>query len=322
MGWFNSSGLLTKKSASLIAVGYKRKIKMDEDKNETKKSYMFNGKDFNNWKFRMEILLREHDAENFIIKTLEEHEEIIITNLDDQAARERKCKLKEDLRKKERKCYSLIVQRIANDYLEYVKDKANPKEAWLSLCAAFERKGVSNRMFLRRELLSLKMNDNENLDDHLLKFEKILRNLKSVGAKMEEEDIICQLLLSLPETFESVVTALETMKAEELTMEFVKGRLLDCDIKRKANGVRNVFPEHQKTNKFSEIHQDSAMVVGYKKKHITCYICGKSGHFQNDCPANVNKHPQNHCSCCKNRHHSANQAQQNEREDDEDDRIL
>lgn len=171
----------------------------EDDKNEIKKSYLFNGKDFNNWKFRIETLLREHDVENFITTALDEHEEIIITHLDDAATRRRKIKLKDDLRKKERKCFSLIVQRIGNDYLEYVKDKTNPKEAWQSLCAAFERKGVSNRMFLRRELLSLKMEEKDNLEIHLLKFNKILRNLKSVGANMEEEDVICQLLLTTPE---------------------------------------------------------------------------------------------------------------------------
>lgn len=294
---------------------------MDEDKNETKKSYMFNGKDFNNWKFRMEILLREHDAENFITKSLDEHEEIIITNLDNQATRQRKIKLKEDLRKKERKCYSLIVQRIANDYLEYVKDKANPKEAWSSLCAAFERKGVSNRMFLRRELLSLKMKETDNLENHLLKFEKILRELKSVGANMEEEDIICQLLLSLPDTYEPIVTALETMKAEELTMEFVKGRLLDCDIKRKTNVVRNEILEHQKPNKVNEFSHGQSVMAAFNKKHIICYICGKTGHFQNDCPDNINRRSRNNCENCKNRH-SAKLAQQVEYQDDDEVQIL
>lgn len=162
------------------------KMEMEDDKNEIKKLYLFNGKDFNNWKFRVETLLREHDVENFLIQTLDEHEAIIITNLDTAADRRRKANLRESLRKKERKCFSLIVQRIGNDYLEYVKDKANPKEAWQSLCDAFERKGVSNRMFLRRELSSLKMNENDSLENHLLKFDKIVRNLKAVGANIEE----------------------------------------------------------------------------------------------------------------------------------------
>src|SRR6202012_308579 len=91
--------------------------------------------------------------------------------------------------------------------------------------------------FLRRKLFSMKMGESESLEHHLLQFEKVLRDLKSVGAKMEEEDIVFQLLLSLPKSYEPIVTALETMKAEELTMEFVKGRLLDCDIKRKTNVV-------------------------------------------------------------------------------------
>lgn len=265
---------------------------MEEEKHEIRKQFIFNGKDFNNWKFRMEILLKEHDTEDFVIKSLEEFDEIVITNLDDQAARERKTKLKEELRKKERKCYSLIVQRIGNDYLEYVKDKANPKEAWSSMCATFERKGVSNRMFLRRELLSMKMNENESLEKHLLSFDKILRNLKSVGAKMEEEDIVCQLLLSLPKSYDSVVTALETMKAEELTVEFVKGRLLDCEIKIKSNSVMEERSEHKTSQEYP-----SAM-LGYKGKIITCFLCGGKGHYQSECP---NNNRVKNCNCNVNR---------------------
>ena len=270
---------------------------MEEEKNELKKQFIFNGKEFNNWKFRTITLLREHDTEEFIEKSLEEHEDVFITNLDDAETRQRKNKLKEELRKKERKCFSLIVQRIGNDYLEYVKDRNTPKEAWLSLCAAFERKGVSNRMFLRRQLLTLKMNDDdEDLAKHLLKFDKILRELKSVGAKMEEEDIICQLLLSLPNTFDQVATALETMKPEDLTLEFVKGRLLDCEIKRKTM-TKTIF------------QQDSVAMVGYHKKQIKCYWCGKNGHFQNDCPDNPNRRFRNNCTNCMNCGQSQQQAQ-------------
>ena len=46
---------------------------------------------------------------------------------------------------------------------------------------------------------------------------------------MEKEEEICQLLVSLPESFESVTAALENLQPEELTMELVKGRLLDHD---------------------------------------------------------------------------------------------
>lgn len=277
---------------------------MEQEKQEIKKQFIFNGKDFNNWKFRVEILLREHDVEEFITKSLGEYDEAIVIAGDAQNVIDRKNKLKEDLKKKERKCFSLIVQRIGNDYLEYVKGKNNPKDAWTSLCSAFERKGVSNRMFLRRKLLTLTMKENENLESHLLTFEQILRDLKAVGAKMEEEDIVCQLLLSLPESYESVVTALETMKPEELTMEFVKGRLLDRDIKKKSM-VRG----EQKS--FTDEH--SSAMMGYNKKQIICFLCGKKGHFQNNCP-DFKKN----CNCKANRNNCANFVGKQEDSDSSD----
>lgn len=289
---------------------------MAEEKNELKKQFIFNGKEFNNWKFRTETLLREHDVEVFIEKSLEEHEDIIIVHLDDAATRQIKNKLREELRKKERKCFSLIVQRIGNDYLEYVKDKENPKEAWQSLCEAFERKGVSNRMFLRRKLLSLKMGETDDLKKHLLEFDKTLRKLKAVGANMEEEDIICQLLISLPQTYDTVATALETLKPEELTMEFVKGRLLDCDLKRKTMSISNEKLESNKATGVSNYEFSS--MVAYKKKNIKCYICGKPGHFQNECPDNASQRYRDNYTNCK-KCHCANQAST---ENDDDERYV
>lgn len=183
------------------------------------------------------------------------------------------------------------MQRIGNDYLEYVKDCENPKAAWSSLCGAFERKGVANRMYLRRKLLTLKMKEGGDLGKHILEFEKIVRKLKSAGAKIEEEDNICQLLISLPHAFEPVSTALEIMKPEELNMEFVKARLQDFDIKRRSNIVTKAEE--------IETYQNSAAMVGCIKKPLKCFACGKTGHYQNECPVNASRRSRKTCSNCE-----------------------
>lgn len=102
------------------------------------------------------------------------------------------------------------------------------------------------------------------MENHFLKFDRILRELKSAGAKMEDEDVVCQLLLTLPKSYDPVVTALETMKIDELTIEFVKGRLLDDDIKRKTNNEPN---ENTET-------PTAVAMSGVMKKDVICYTCG------------------------------------------------
>lgn len=242
---------------------------------------MFNGKNFSNWKFRIEILMKEHGVQSFLTKSIDEYPDIIIAQNDSAAVQAEKEKKKEELMGKENKCNSMLIRRISDDYLENVKDKETPKEVWSSLIATFERKGVANRMFLRRKLLTLKMIEGANLEGHLSTFDKILRELKSAGAKMEDEDVICQLLLTLPESYDSVVTALETMKIDELTLEFVKGRLLDSDTKRKTNNESDIYSETIRT---------SVAMNSEVQKDITCYSCGKKGHYKSQCKQRNYRH--------------------------------
>lgn len=61
----------------------------------------------------------------------------------------------------------------------------------------------------------------------LLQFEKVLRELKAAGVKMDEEDVVCQLLLALLKSYDTLITALETIQPDQLTLNYVKKRLLD-----------------------------------------------------------------------------------------------
>jgi len=138
------------------------------------------------------------------------------------------------LKIKDRKCKSQLIQRIADSQLEYAKDKVTSFDLWSSLCNTFERKGIASQLLLRKNLLTMKFNaNNDLLVNHFLKFDKLIRDLRSTGATVEESDIVCHLLLTMPSEYEVVVTAIETLSMKDLTLSFVKNRLLDEESKQK-----------------------------------------------------------------------------------------
>lgn len=75
-------------------------------------------------------------------------------------------------------------------------------------------------------------------------------------------------------------------KLDKLTIEFVKGSLLDSDIKRKT------------TNDDEENFgaQSIAFSAINKKKKTDVTSVAKEGHYQNECYENVHRNSRNHCN--------------------------
>ncbi|KAK9737422.1 hypothetical protein QE152_g10705 [Popillia japonica] len=127
----------------------------------------------------------------------------------------------------------------------------------------FERKSVFSRLNMKKKLLMLKYDSNKKLQDHFMEYDKLINSIESSGPKMELCDKVCHLLLSMPEEYDNVITALETMNNEkELTVEFIKARLLDAELKLKNKDI-----------KLEKTEMDFSAQRTQK-----CFKCGKPGH--------------------------------------------
>ncbi|KAK9716797.1 protein of unknown function (DUF4219) [Popillia japonica] len=131
-------------------------------------------------------------------------------------------------------------------------------DVWETLKEIFERKGIKSQLLLRRKLLAMKYNENETLQNHLLVFDKMIKKLKNSGVKMEELDIISHLLLTLPKAFDQIITVFDTVEEKNLTLNFVKNKLLDNELKRKHTshdslkvGYKRIDCKYKKTEQCS-----------------------------------------------------------------------
>lgn len=176
---------------------------------------------------------------------------------------------REEARKKENKCKSILIQCIDDMQIDIVRDKTTAYDMWTSLQEVYEKRSLSGKLFLRRKLMSMKMNEEEKLDDFLSKFEHVLCQLKSSGAEVKEEDAICTLLLALLKSYETIVTVLENMASETLDLNYVKTRLR-IDSEKKKENVGN--------------QDESVKAASFmSNKSIKCHNCGESGYIKRYC---------------------------------------
>lgn len=235
----------------------------------------FDGTGFNNWCFRMKAYLQQLEVLRCVEVAVEDEDFWIIPGTDAADVKAVKEAKQRTRIKQDNKCRSVLIQAIADSHLEYIKDKQSPKQIWDGLHDVFERKSITNRFLLKRQLLSMRYQENDRLQDHFLRFDKLVREIKGAGAQMDEEDVICHLMLTMPSSYDAVTTAMEAV-SEKLTMDLVRRKYLDVEAKRRGQQQEEV---------------EEAAFAGKKNTKFKCFGCGQPGHRKAQCPKSGENKP-------------------------------
>ena len=269
------------------------------DNGERYRIPLFDGTNFSNWSFRIKTLLTELEILEYI--QVPYNEKVKFLDEDDESTKKAKKALLQEHAKNDRKCRSQIIQRIDDNHLEYVKDSTTAHELWSSLTQAFQRTSITSQLYFRKKLLQLKfVPQKESLESHFLTFDKLIRELRGTGATVEENDSVCMLLLSMPKEFDSVVTAIETLTADKLTISFVKNRLMDEETKRAGCNKNYVtepsvaFNVSYNTSKSKKGQKKNSSSGGDSKFRFKCYSCNQVGHKKSECPLKKEGGQQSH----------------------------
>lgn len=175
---------------------------------------LFDRSNYPSWKFRMLVVLEEHEMTECIEEEVADVERLQVSAADNESVKATKLVALEARRKKDRKCKSILISRISDSQLEYVQDQPTPRQIWLALQRVFERRSIASRLHLKKKMLTLR-HEGGDLQEHFLKFDRLVREYKSTGAVIEDIDVVCHLLITLGPEFATVVTAIETMPEDK-----------------------------------------------------------------------------------------------------------
>ena len=163
-----------------------------------------------------------------------------------------------------------IVLAVDPSLLYLIGDPEDPVVVWQKLQNQFQKKTWANKLALRRRLHSLQLKNGESVQVHVKTMTELFNELAIVGDAIGEEDRVVHLLASLPDSFNTLVTALEANE-DVPKMEVVTERLLHFERKQKEasssdSGEKAMFTKRQ-----------------FKGKGPQCHYCKKYGHIQKNC---------------------------------------
>ncbi|PSE80611.1 hypothetical protein C7G70_19190, partial [Acinetobacter baumannii] len=132
-------------------------------------------------------------------------------------------------KRKSRKALAIICLAMEDSQLPLVRSAKDAFDAWSRLEGHFEKKSLANKLFLRRRFFTTMMAEGDDVLEHINKIKTLAEQLDAVGAPVSEDDLVITLLASLNESYQFLITALES-RADSLTSDLVTARLLHEDL--------------------------------------------------------------------------------------------
>ncbi|KAK8916497.1 hypothetical protein KSP39_PZI022667 [Platanthera zijinensis] len=118
------------------------------------------------------------------------------------------------------KAISTIQLCLADEVMYNVVEVETTVDLWRKLEELYMSRSLTNKLYVKKQLYSLRMSDGAQLLDHLNVFNKLVSQLRNMDVKVEEEDQTLLLLSSLPRSFDHLVTTIlygkDTLKMEEV----------------------------------------------------------------------------------------------------------
>ncbi len=171
----------------------------------------FDGSNFHFWKFKMRMMLSKHGLWKFVDGSA------TIPNDEDQIT---------DYNEKAIRAFALLCEHLTDAQLAHIQYCENVKSAWETLCNVHEAKTIRNKLFLRRRFFTIKMQEGEELLVPINMVKALVDQLRSIEVKIEDEDVYMVLLMSLPPSFDNMVTSLESMSTKDVNLQFIVVQLL------------------------------------------------------------------------------------------------
>ncbi|KAG8139167.1 hypothetical protein E2320_001935 [Naja naja] len=131
-----------------------------------------------------------------------------------------------DQRKNEKALASIILA-LEDSQMIHVRGLWSMKECWEVLHSVYVRETASSKVLLTKRLYKAQLKLEESMSIHLQNMRRTFLELEERGMTFTEAHKVYVVLSSLDSSWDILVTTLESMQKQDLTMVYLTGRLLE-----------------------------------------------------------------------------------------------
>lgn len=188
--------------------------------------------------------------------------------------------------KNDKKAKADLIMAIQPSELKQTRGCETSREIWLKLQSIYASKGPARRATLLKQLIHQKMEDGDDVREHVAKFFDVVNKLEDMEIRINEDLVTIMLLYSLPQSYENFRCAIES-RDELPTSEILKIKIIEESEARKKTSENMVVAMSVENR--GRTRSNFGRNEGHKSNSIRvfkCYKCGTSGaeHKASVCP--------------------------------------
>lgn len=189
--------------------------------------------------------------------------------------------------RKDDKAQCTISLTVEDNQLIYICNCTSAKDMWKELQKVHERSNLSSKMYLRKKLYKTKLQSNQTMQEYISSTLRLVEQLRGVDEEVTDQQMATLLLCGLPNEYDTLTTALEAREEDDLTLEYVKNKLVDT-YKRKKENETDSAEFKTESALYSTSGKPNYMKSNHGSQHKerdtrSCFICKKLGHLKKDC---------------------------------------
>jgi hypothetical protein len=145
---------------------------------------------FRAWKYRVTLLLEEHEPDKFIIEEVQEPQ-----------GYEAKEKYKKDVVRKK----IIIADSIKKHLIHHISSLSSAKKMMDTLTHLFEGSNINQRMTLISHLKNVKMYNSNNIHSYFSRVNQIKEKIESIGDSIEGEEMVMTTLNGITRSWDAFI---------------------------------------------------------------------------------------------------------------------